>query len=155
MHNCLCQSKYIWQILFDVSQQYQIPITYGSGIPIGNSNPAKLLKLLLYWDGFGQHGIDAWKNLLFSDAFYQKSLLSYLDIEDSHAIKALDMIAETAGNLRLSFNLETNQRRIEAYRTALRHSGDISKTEETADFNLFPSLEKSCLICFQVVMLIL
>lgn len=130
------------QILFDVSQQYQIPITYGSGIPIGNSNPAKLLKLLLYWDGFGQHGIDAWKNLLFSDAFYQKSLLSYLDIEDSHTIKALDMIAETAGNLRLSFNLETNQRRIEAYRTALQHSGDISKTEETADFNLFPSLEK-------------
>ncbi len=116
---CTNPSKY-GQIFFDLSRQYDIPITYGNGIPITNTKPAELLKLLYNWDAFSQHGIDSLKSILFSDAFDRKSLFALLGLEDEPGSKILIKIAETAGSLRISFDKNENEKRIRAFRKSLQ-----------------------------------
>lgn len=101
------------QVFFDLGRQYDIPMTFGSGVPITNTNPAALLKLLLHWDTYGGHGIDALKNLFASDAINHRLLLEDLWLQDNIALN--DLI-EKAGNLRLSFDKERNADLIAAYK---------------------------------------
>ena len=75
------------QLFYDFSQSNDLPITLGCGIPILNSNPARLLKLLYDWNTTGYHGIDALTALLRSDALDQKKLLDMLeDNDDTQAV---------------------------------------------------------------------
>jgi len=99
------------QLFYDFSQSNDLPITLGCGIPILNSNPARLLKLLYDWNTTGYHGIDALTALLRSDALDQKKLLDVLDIEKTWQ---LERIIQIAGQLRLNFDLEENKRKIAA-----------------------------------------
>ena len=99
------------QLFYDFSQSHSLPITLGCGVPILNANPARLLKLLYDWDNTGYHGVDALKTLLHSDALDQKKLLTTLGVEHVHQ---LDRIIEIAGQLRLNFNQEENNRKIVA-----------------------------------------
>lgn len=99
------------QLFYDFSQSNDLPITLGCGIPILNSNPARLLKLLYDWNTTGYHGIDALTALLRSDALDQKKLLDALGIEKAWQ---LDRIIQIAGQLRLNFDLEENNRKIAA-----------------------------------------
>ena len=57
------------QLLFDYAVLYDIPMTFGCGIPIMNSNPAKLLNLYYSWMTDGFFGAEAIKTLLKSDVF--------------------------------------------------------------------------------------
>ncbi len=100
------------QVFFDLSQQYNIPMTYGSGVPITNTNPATLLKLMIDWDTYGQHGIDALKSLFTSDSLNHKLLLEDLGLEDN---KILNSLIEKAGSLRLSFDKIRNAQVIASY----------------------------------------
>ena len=93
------------QLFYDFSQSHNLPITLGCGVPILNSNPARLLKLLYDWNNTGYHGVDALHMLLHSDALDQKKLLAALSIE---RVWQLDRIIEIAGQLRLSFDRESN-----------------------------------------------
>ena len=99
------------QLFYDFSQSNDLPVTLGCGIPILNSNPARLLKLLYDWNTTGYHGIDALNVLLRSDALDQKKLLDALGIEKAWQ---LDRIIQIAGQLRLNFDLEENNRKIAA-----------------------------------------
>lgn len=99
------------QLFYDFSQSNDLPITLGCGIPILNSNPARLLKLLYDWNTTGYNGIDALNVLLRSDALDQKKLLDALGIEKAWQ---LDRIIQIAGQLRLNFDLEENNRKIAA-----------------------------------------
>lgn len=99
------------QIFYDFSQSHSLPITLGCGIPILNTNPARLLKLLYDWNTTGYNGKDALRELLYSDALDRKKLLSVLGIEKSWQ---LDRIIDMAGQLRLSFDKAENSRRIAA-----------------------------------------
>lgn len=103
------------QIFYDLSKRYDIPMTFGSGIPINNSNPAALLKLLYEWNTSGYNGKDALRKLLTSPAINRKMLEEQIDAAlwgDS-----LKDLVETAGSLRLSFKAEDNKNRIAAMRT--------------------------------------
>lgn len=99
------------QLFYDFSQSNDLPITLGCGIPILNSNPARLLKLLYDWNTTGYHGIDALTALLRSDALDQKKLLDALSLEKAWQ---LDRVIRIAGQLRLSFDLEENKRKLAA-----------------------------------------
>ena len=125
---CTNPGKY-GQIFFDLSRQYDIPITYGNGIPITNTKPAELLKLLHNWDAFGQHGIDSLKSILLSDAFDRKALFALLGLEDEPSSIILMKIAETAGSLRISFDKNENERRIRAFRKSLQENAQEEELE--------------------------
>ena len=97
------------QLFFDFSQSNRLPITLGCGIPILNANPARLLKLLYDWNNTGYHGVDALRSLLRNDALDQKKLFAALGIE--HAWE-LEKVITLAGQLRLNFDREENNRKI-------------------------------------------
>lgn len=120
---CTNPGKY-GQIFFDLSRQYGIPATYGCGVPITNTNPAELLKLLYHWDIFGQHGIDPLQAILRSDAFDRKAFFSLLGQEENADKNTLPAIVEMAGNLRISFDKGENENRITAFRKVLQENGD-------------------------------
>lgn len=62
------------QLFFDYALLYDIPITFGCGIPVVNSNPARLLALYERWCGAGFFGADAFNEMLSSDAFCREAL---------------------------------------------------------------------------------
>ncbi|MBQ7582396.1 MAG: hypothetical protein IJU25_06215, partial [Lachnospiraceae bacterium] len=62
------------QLFFDYALLYDMPITFGCGIPIINSNPAKLLVLYYQWMTSGFFGSYAISSMLCSEAFDGKKL---------------------------------------------------------------------------------
>ena len=100
------------QLFYDFSQSHDLPITLGCGIPILNSNPARLLKLLYDWNNSGYHGVDALRAMLRSDALDRKKLLDVLGISEEPWL--LDKIITVAGQLRLDFDPVENNKKIAA-----------------------------------------
>ena len=98
------------QLFYDFSQSHNLPITLGCGVPILNSNPARLLKLIFDWDNAGYHGVDALREMLCSDATDRKKLQDVLEIAEKPWL--LEKIIDTAGRLRLNFDRLENKRKI-------------------------------------------
>lgn len=115
------------QIFFDLNQRYDVPTTYGCGIPITNTNPAALLKLLLKWDTTGYHGIDALREILLSDAFNRKTFQQVLGLEQKMKIREIERLSKMAGSLRISYDAVTNKRRIHDYKRVLDQQLDEAK----------------------------
>ena len=57
------------QLFWDLAIRYDIPVTFGCGIPIINSNPARLTALYYNWITGGFFGAAALHEILSSDAF--------------------------------------------------------------------------------------
>lgn len=69
------------QLFFDYALIHNIPMTFGCGVPIINSNPAKLLALYSEWvDDF--FSADSLKQMLFSKVFNRSKLLGMLPEQD-------------------------------------------------------------------------
>lgn len=121
------------QLFYDFSQSNDLPITLGCGIPILNSNPARLLKLLHDWNTSGYHGVDALTALLHSDALDQKKLLDALGLEKTWQ---MDHIIQIAGQLRVNFDMDENKRKIAALppsdKNADYYPGVLALAEELA-----------------------
>lgn len=96
------------QLFFDFAHSKGLPVTFGCGIPIANTNPAKLLTLLYGWSNTGYCGIDALKTLLHSDALDRKKLQAALGITG----KQLNQVIQIAGNLRLGFDRVENDKKL-------------------------------------------
>ena len=112
------------QLFFELAQQYDIQITFGTGVSINNANPVKLLKHITEWqlnDGFERSGL---KSLIYSDAFDRKKLAEFLP----EGVKLSDVI-DIAGNLRLSMNKKYNERKI----TELRETEIYKEKREVID----------------------
>ena len=114
---CANTSKYV-QTFYDLSGRYGIPVTFGSGVPVTNSFPAALLKLIYEWDTTGYNGIDALRGILLSESFDGKKLAEILGQEGSLKHKDIEKLAETAGNLRVSFDAAENSKRFSALKNA-------------------------------------
>ena len=96
------------QLLYGMSQLYDIPITYGCGLPITNSNPAKLLIRYINWDKKGYHGVDALFDLLSCDALNFEKLCTDLGFETRLDINSLRKFCEYAGYLKISTDAAYN-----------------------------------------------
>ena len=105
------------QLFFDYALLYDIPMTFGSGIPIINSNPAKLLFLYYNWRTNGFYGATAVKDILSGDAFDK----SKLDEELPEAPEGFSWgtFYEVLGQIRFTDNEITNIERLEKFKTAL------------------------------------
>ena len=105
------------QLFFDYALLYNIPITFGCGIPIMNSNPACLLALYYSWMTGGFYGAAAIREIMNSKAF-DRSKLYDLFPEKNDAFH-WNTFYEVLGNLRLTNDQATNERRIADLRKVL------------------------------------
>ena len=121
------------QLFYDLSSKYAIPMTFGCGVPITNSNPARLLKLISIWDTTGYNGTDALKRIIYSEAFDRNKLGKALGLEELHR-RNIDGLCETAGALRLCFNESINDERIAKYKNVLETQ--IKKAEKAGNKEL-------------------
>ena len=105
------------QLFFDYALLYDIPMTFGSGIPIINSNPAKLLFLYYNWRTNGFYGATAVKDILSSDAF-DKSKLEEMLPEAPEGF-SWGTFYEVLGQIRFTDNVNTNMERLVKFKAAL------------------------------------
>ena len=117
------------QLIYDYVQLYDIPCTFDTGVPMGNSNPARLLKLYQVWMTTGYYGVDALNNLIFSDCFDRQKfvgeILEGVNLEDLKGTRLLTgkdklnltKLAEMAGQLRLSSDSTVNKELIKNFKS--------------------------------------
>lgn len=105
------------QLFFDYALLYDIPMTFGSGIPVINSNPAKLLFLYYNWRTNGFFGATAVKNILSSDAF-DKSKLDEVLPEAPEGF-SWSTFYEVLGQIRFTDNENSNNIRLDRFKAAL------------------------------------
>lgn len=118
------------QLFYEFSLSHNINITFGCGLPILNSNPARLLKLLFDWNTVGYNGIDFLSKLLQNDAFDKKKLFNVLNIDSN---KELNNIIEIAGTLRICCDSKINNERISDYKSTL--------SKESSAVKILPAIE--------------
>ncbi|MBR2550678.1 MAG: PD-(D/E)XK nuclease family protein [Clostridiales bacterium] len=117
------------QLFFDYALMYDIPMTFGCGIPIMNSNPAKLLNLYYNWMTNGFFGSEAILTMIHSDAFDKSKLTSLLP-EPGEGF-SWSSFYEILGQIRFTNNLETNKDRLERYKKALSEDEVIIDKNDT------------------------
>lgn len=119
------------QLFFDYALLYDLPITFGTGIPIMNSNPAKLLVLYYRWITDGFFGAGAINAILSSDTFNKSVLMDeYGDIDENFPWK---IFYKCVSDLRLTNNKSLNERIINRFKAALKKDEEeASETEEKA-----------------------
>ena len=127
------------QLFFDNALLYNIPITFGCGLPIFNSNPARLLVLYNQWmNSF--FGSEAIHKMIHSDCFNRgklKEILSEIgeDIKWKSFYKYLEEI-------RLTNNYEANMARINAYKQAVSEDAKYIIPGESKEYNEFVQKQK-------------
>ena len=112
------------QLLFDLAVRMKLPITFGCGIAITNSNPAKLLRLYNNWITTGLFSAASMDAMLSSDAFDRNAFMGEFECPDNWKIK--DIFA-LLGQLKLSNNKKDNADKVAAYIESL---SDEERTED-------------------------
>ena len=118
------ETRQYTQLILDLCRALGIPVTFGCGIPIANALPAAFLKALSKWNTIGFHGTDALRELIFGGFFNVNALLEKLGME----WKDLSDLIPAAGDLRLSFDAQSNTEKITVYAATLPE-----QAQETAD----------------------
>lgn len=67
------------QLFFDLAVLNNIPVTFGCGIPVSSSNPARLLRLRQHWATDGFFGAQALEKMLNDNSFDKAKLYSKLE----------------------------------------------------------------------------
>ncbi|MCR4601316.1 MAG: PD-(D/E)XK nuclease family protein [Clostridia bacterium] len=120
------------QLFFDYALLYDLPITFGCGIPIINSNPAKLLVLYYHWMTGGFFGAGALNAMLSGRAFDRSKLYDlYPETDDNFSWSTFE---DVLGGIRLTNDKATNDKRLADFKRAL--------AEEEALMD--PENEKAC-----------
>lgn len=114
------------QLFFDYALLYNIPVTFGCGIPVINSNPARLLRLYYYWMTEGFFGADALRAMLSSDVFDRNKLKKSFPGTDG--FKWSDLY-EVAGELRLTNHRELNEKRVNDFQKAVAAEDKLTGKE--------------------------
>ncbi|WP_026512177.1 PD-(D/E)XK nuclease family protein [Butyrivibrio sp. LC3010] len=99
------------QLFFDYALLYDIPVTFGCGISIVNSNPAKLLSLYYKWMTRGFFGAAALNEMIGSPAFNRAKLHNMFP-EPGENFK-WKVFYEVLGALKLTNDKSSNDKKIE------------------------------------------
>lgn len=110
------------QLFFDNVIEYNIPVTFGCGIPVSNSNPAVLLKLYNTWMTDGFFGAESLTKML-SDGSFDRSAMMAEFPEDTDV--KWSRLVEILGKLRMSNDKNANAKKIAGFRTAVAEEGKI------------------------------
>ena len=129
------------QLFYDFSQTCGIHVTFGGGIPILNTHPARLLKLLSRWKGEGMCGVDALHDVIFSPSFDRKGVAEkFSGFEEP--FRALNDAVVMAGQLRLGTDAAVNGERIEGYREVEKDEYRLELLDAVE--SVFRDFEKGC-----------
>ena len=136
------------QLFFDYALLYDIPVTFGCGIPVINSNPARLLALYYSWITSGFYGAEAIEALLASRAFDKSKLYELFPEkdEDFH----WNTFYEALGDLRLTNDPAVNEKRIADFRKALEEEAALPGKEDSREYQTI--LRKQSCIPFLEIM---
>lgn len=129
------------QLFFDYALLYDIPVTFGCGIPIVNSNPAKLLTLYNYWLTEGFFSGEALSSMLDGAAFDKSKLYELFPEPEEHF--HWSKFYELLSNVRLTNQAEVNAERIEAIKAAVEAETAIIEKESKEYKDLLA--KKSCI----------
>lgn len=105
------------QLFYDYALLYDLPITFGTGIPIINSNPARLLSLYYAWTTSGFFGADAINDMLGNGAFDKSKL--YEQLPDRDEDFRWSVFYEVLGGIRFTNDEKTNEKRLKEYKKAI------------------------------------
>ena len=119
------------ELFHDLSVEYDIPMSFGCGLPITVSNPARLLKLYHTWNTSGYRGIDALSALVMSEAFDRQHLQEILPEGRPISRDGWKELIKAAGSLRLSANAEANRQKLGDYASALAQTAYRSEAQKT------------------------
>lgn len=114
------------QLFFDYSLLHNIPMTFGTGIPIGNSNPAKLLKMYFQWMTGDMYDGESLVNILNNSVFDKSKLVD--DLPKPEGFKLKDFM-ETLKNLRLSNQQALNKTILEGFEKAVDEEEKIMQDQ--------------------------
>lgn len=127
------------QLFFDYALLHRIPVTFGCGIPIVNSNPAKLLSSYYHWMTDGFFSEESLKRLLNSVAFNSSKLYEQFP-ESEEKVNRIKLYSY-AGEMRLTNNASINEERLHTYREVLVQNEQIA-TEGTAEYEKVQQAKK-------------
>lgn len=113
------------QLIYELADQYGIPVSFGCGLPITNSNPAQVLCNLSKWMTTGFFGVDSLTELVNSPAFDDKKLRELLEIKSGEEFKEILLIS---GNLRLCTDEAVNNERLSTYEIAYPEKAETAAT---------------------------
>lgn len=116
------------QLLFDYAVLHDVPMSFGCGIPIANSNPAKLLKLYSKWSSNGADSAAAMKEMLSSSAFDRSKLKKAFPCQENFR---WNDFYEILVDLRLTPDESTNKKRLDDFKKAIEEEEQIADDEET------------------------
>ena len=137
------------QLFYDYAMLYDIPVTFGCGIPIANSNPARLTALYYKWITGGFFGAEAIYEMLSSDAFDRAKLFGRLSgrsggealpgqPEGTARARPENFsrrtFMESLGSLRLTNDAETNRRRVADFRRAVTEEAELIRDEKSKEY---------------------
>lgn len=114
------------QLFFEMGKRYDIPMTFGCGVPFGNSAAAGFLKKLAHWCGTGVHGVQALSDLVYCSCFDRKKLSGAVFGEAGGALRE---VIKLAGELRLGFDGTVNNERIDGFENSLDKDADKDTAE--------------------------
>ena len=98
------------QLFFDYALQYDIPVTFGCGIPITNSNPAKLAALYYHWITDGFFGTKSVNDILSSKAFDRAKFFDQLSSQDGEFNR--QVFFDLLGSIHFTNNAAINEKRL-------------------------------------------
>lgn len=98
------------QLFYEYSQMHEIDMTFGCGIPITNSYPARLLRALYDWDTDGYHGPAALHEVIYSEATDVYKLMEAIGIESFRDLRCLE---EILGNIKADRNTDRTAKKLD------------------------------------------
>ena len=104
--NIVISNNSYLQEISDLSSNYNISVTYGTGLPITISNPMKIVDLIDVWNNEGKNGIDAFRDLVSNNAFDSNKLFGQASTKEK------DYLIKATGSLRFSFDENINNNRL-------------------------------------------
>jgi len=123
------------QLFFDYALLYDIPMTFGCGIPIINSNPARLLVMYYHWITDGFYGRDAINEMLHSKAFNRAEWNA--QFPEAPEGFSWSKFYEVLGGIRFTNNSETNRARLEGYKSAMEEEEKIVRVSDEKAYKDF------------------
>lgn len=136
------------QLFFDYALLYDIPVTFGCGIPVINSNPARLLSVYYSWITSGFYGAAAIGELLSSKAFDRSKLYEQFPEQDENF--RWSIFYEILGSLRLTNDPAVNEQRIADFRKAIEEGAALSGKENSKDYKTILR-KQSCIPCLEIM----
>lgn len=135
------------QLFLDYSLLYNIPVTFGCGLPIINSYPAKLLALYLKWITSGFYSAGALKEMIYSGFFSIRTLKETLPEQDDK----FSWIAfyNCLGDIGFSRDSTKNKEHLEKYKKALEEDAKYID-EQSKEYNDFKT-KQECIPLLEVM----